>query len=81
MSFKVITLPPHYSEADEERRAELMRLLAEMQDRFRRETEPLIRALADIDAHYAPRMVIFPDAASPLHPQGAEKQKPAALSS
>lgn len=81
MSFQITKLPPHYSETDQERRAEIMSLLADLQDRHRREIEPLIRALADIDTRYAPRMVIFPDAASPLHPQGAEKQKPAALSS
>jgi len=58
--FDVVILPPQYSDVDQEYRKQLLEYLARLQDSYRKQAEPIIKRLADIDARYAPRAVIAP---------------------
>lgn len=55
---EIVNLPPSYSAVDAQLREFYHQRLAEIERRAREEAEPIMRKLAEIDAHYAPRMVI-----------------------
>ncbi|WP_422383263.1 hypothetical protein [Roseibium album] len=56
----LVNLPPLYSERDKERREYLLKMVAELQDQYRRAAQPLVDELAEIEAHYPPRAMVVP---------------------
>ena len=63
--FDVMHLPPNYTDADRAARDEVSEKLNELQREYQDLCAPLVKQLTDIDARYAPRVVLIP-ALSPL---------------
>lgn len=57
----IVTLPPDYSAEDRDQREAILKEVAALQRRYHEEAEPLIAALAAIEARYALRSMIVPD--------------------
>lgn len=61
MGFKVVAIPPAYSDADQDRRSLIMQRLSELDREMRERSRPLLDMLVEIESHYAPRMMLVPD--------------------
>lgn len=58
---KVVNLPPIYSREDARQRQLLIEALVDLERSYRRDAQPLIDALARIEARYPPSVMVVPD--------------------